>query len=34
MKVRRLTVATRKSQLALVQTRAYIRSLNVQFPEV
>jgi hydroxymethylbilane synthase len=34
MKVRRLTVATRKSQLALVQTRAYIRSLNAMFSDV
>ena len=34
MKRRSLTVATRKSQLALVQTRAYVQSLISIFPEL
>ena len=31
---RTLTVATRKSQLALVQTRAFIQSLKARFPDL
>ncbi len=34
MKGRKLTVATRKSQLALVQTRAFVQSLTKRFPEL
>lgn len=34
MKGRPLTVATRKSQLALVQTRTYVKLLNSRFPEI
>jgi hydroxymethylbilane synthase len=34
MNPRPLIVATRKSQLALTQTRAFVRSLNALFPEV
>ena len=34
MKRRKLTVATRKSQLALVQSRAFIETLKGRFPEL